>query len=85
MKLFMFLINTIYWLWLFIVPSGIFSFIGYWIYLKDSSNIAYSIILSVTGITLGIYLAERVRKKYGLSNFFGRISESPDIKDRNTL
>ena len=85
MKLFMLFINSIFWLWLFIVPAGILSFIGYWIYAKDSSNSTYAVMLAVLGILLGIYLAENVRRKYGLSKFFGRISESPDIVDRNTI
>ena len=81
----MFFINLIYWLWIFIIPSGILCFIGYWIYAKDSSNIALSIILSIIGILSGIFFAEKVRKKHGLSNFFSRISATPDINDSNIL
>ena len=85
MKIFMFFINTIYWLWLVIIPTGIMSFIGYWIYVKNADNKPYSILLGISGIILGIVIAEKVRKKYGLSGFFGRLSETPDVEDRNIL
>lgn len=85
LKIFIFFINTIYWLGIFIVPRGILSFFGVWIYLKNESNLSYSIILIVVGILLGIFLAEKIRKKYGLSNFFGRLSATPDIDGGNIL
>ena len=45
----------------------------------------YSILLQLAGIALGIILAELVRKKYGLDNFFGRLSATPDIDGGNIL
>jgi len=85
MKVFMFFINGIFWLWVFIVPAGILAFVAYWLYLKSAGNIAYSIIIGVTGIVLGVVLAEYVRKRYGLDNFFGRLRATPDIDGRNIL
>ena len=81
----MFFINAIYWLWLFIIPSGLFSFLGFWIYVKNNNNLPYAVFLGLVGITLGIVIAEFVRKKYGLDNFFGRISATPDIDGENIL
>lgn len=85
MKVFMFFINAIFWLWCFIVPSGILGFLGLWLYLKNSHNLPFSIILGIIGIIGGFYLAELIRKKYGLDNFFGRILATPDIDGGNIL
>ena len=84
MKVFMFFINTIFWLWLFIVPAGLLSFAGYWLYVKNAGNLPYSIILAIAGIACGVLLAESVRKKYGLANFFGRI-RSTGGSDKNNI
>jgi uncharacterized membrane protein YeaQ/YmgE (transglycosylase-associated protein family) len=81
----MFFINAIFWLWLFIVPTGILGFLALWLYLKTKNNLPYSIILGLVGIVLGVLLAEYVRKKYGLSNFFGRIIATPDIDGGSIL
>ena len=81
----MFFINAIFWLWLLIVPTVQLSFFAFFIYEKDQQNLPYSILLQLAGIALGIILAELVRKKYGLDNFFGRLSATPDIDGGNIL
>jgi len=85
MRVFMFFINGIFWLWLFVVPTGILGFAAFWLYIKNPGNIIFSIIISIIGIVSGFFLAEYVRKKYGLDNFFGRISATPDIDGGNIL
>ena len=85
MKIFMFFINSFYWLAIFIIPAGILGFISLWYYLKSANNLLLSIIIGVIGIVLGIVFAETIRKKYGLDNFFGRISATPDIDGGNIL
>ena len=79
MRVFFFLINTIYWLWLFIVPAGILGIVSVLLYLKSKDNLPFSIIITLVGIILGIALAEYIRKRYGLDNFFGSIHSTPDI------
>ena len=81
----MFLINTFFWLWIFIVPAGGLGFLGLWLYLRSSHNLFFSIIIFFIGITFGIVLAEYVRKRYGLDNFFGSRLATPDIDGRNIL
>ena len=81
----MFFINAIFWLWLFIVPAGILGFIAIWLYLKSHENLPFSIIIGLVGIVCGVTLAEYVRKKYGLDNFFGRLRATPDIDGGNIL
>ncbi|MBC7948031.1 MAG: hypothetical protein H7Y42_09155 [Chitinophagaceae bacterium] len=83
MKLFMFFINTIFWLWLFLVPTAVLGFIGVWLYFKSSRNLPLSIALGLAGFALGVLLAEYVRKHVGLDHFFGRISASPDLDNLN--
>ncbi len=79
MKVFMFFINTIFWLWAFIVPSGILGFFAFLIYSRSETNLPYAILISIVGIALGIWIAETIRKKHGLSHFFSRIMASPDL------
>ncbi|MEO5942468.1 MAG: hypothetical protein ABIP30_15965, partial [Ferruginibacter sp.] len=85
MKVFMFFINAIQWLSIFIVPAGILGVVGLWYYVDSSTNLLLSIILWVVGVTLGIFLAEVIRRRYGLDNFFGRRLATPDIDGGNVL
>ena len=81
----MFLIKAFYWLWLFIVPTGILGFVAIWLYFKSSEFLPFSIILGLFGITTGIAFAEYVRRKYGLDNFFARLMATPDIDGGNIM
>lgn len=72
-------------MWLFIVPAGILSFLAIWLYFKSSEYLPFSIILGLFGIVSGVALAEYVRRKYGLDNFFGRLMATPDIDGGNIL
>jgi len=85
MKFFMFFINAIFWLWLFIIPTGVLGFLALWLYLKSKNDLPFSIIIGLVGIVGGVKLAEYVRKKFGLSNFFGRLIATPDIDGGNIL
>ena len=79
----MFFINGIYWLWAFIVPVLILGIPGWLLYEKSETNLVFFILLALLGIVVGVYVAERIRKGPGLSKFFGSISASADVKDRN--
>ena len=85
MRVFMFFINSFFWLWLFIVPAGLLGFLALWLYVKSPDNLNFSIAISIAGIILGIVLAEFVMRKYGLDNFFGRLHATPDIDGENVL
>jgi uncharacterized membrane protein len=85
MKVFMFFINAIYWIGLFIIPAGILGYIGLSYYVESTDNLFISIIFWVIGTGLGIFIAEFIRRKYGLDNFFGRILATPDIDGGNIL
>ena len=85
MKIFMCFINTIYWLWLFIVPILPVSVIGIWLYDRSTKNIPYIIILVAIAAIAGFVWAESVRKKRGLSIFFASILNTPDIPGRASI
>ena len=83
MRIFLFFINLIYWLWAFIVPVIILGIPALLLYSQSPKNLNLSVTLLVTGIVLGVYIAEKIRKGYGLTSFFSRLSETPDIVDIN--
>jgi hypothetical protein len=81
----MFIINAIFWISIFIIPAGILCFTAYYKYAESADNLIWSIVLASVGIFLGIFLAEIIRRKYGLDNFFGRRFATPDIDGGNIL
>ncbi len=83
MKIFMFFINLIFWLWAFLVPAGICFIIAVLLYSKSPSNLPFSILVGVIGIVLGILIAESIRRKQGLSHFFSRIMASPELDPKD--
>lgn len=75
-----FLINMILWLWLFLIPAGTAVVIAYFRYYSNQlNNIIIPLVLILTGIALGTFLAEYIRRKFGLTYFFSRINASPDF------
>ncbi|HEX7847654.1 MAG TPA: hypothetical protein VF476_17760 [Chitinophagaceae bacterium] len=83
MKLFLFFINSIYWLWAFSVPVLVCGIPAWLLYQRSSSNLVYAILLLVIGIGLGVCMAERIRKTPGLSKFFSSLSETHDMEGKN--
>lgn len=83
MKIFMFFINAIYWLWLFIVPIIITGIPAFLLYEKSVDNLPWCIALLLTGFVAGIYFAERERKTNGFTRFFSNLSETPDINEKD--
>src|SRR5450755_104295 len=84
MKIIGFFVNLIYWLWLFLIPTGIMGFLAYYKYYNNPKSLTLPIIIFVTGIILGVFLAELVRRKRGLAYFFSRINASPDFDKFST-
>jgi hypothetical protein len=70
MKVFNSIVQGFRWLQIFIAPVIICSIIALLTY---ENNKTIALIFLVTGIIGGICMAELVRKKYGLSNFFSRL------------
>ena len=62
--------KVIYWLQIFVAPEIFCGIVALFTY---SNNKFMSISLLILGIALGIFLAEFVRRKYGLDKFFARL------------
>ena len=73
-KIIAFLINVIYWLELFIVPAIISGFVALWLYSNNTTGLLLSILIAIVGIISGTLLAEYIRRRYGLDNFWSGIS-----------
>ena len=70
MKVFNSIVEGFRWLQIFIAPVIICSIIALLTY---ENNKTIPIVLLVTGIIGGIGMAEFVRRRYGLGNFFSRL------------
>ena len=70
MKVFKSIVQGLRWVQIFIAPVIICSIIALLTY---ENNKTIAIILLVIGIIGGVVMAELVRRKYGLSNFFSRL------------
>ena len=73
----MWLIRFLYWLHAFISPIILLGFIGIVI---GKENLLYGLL--VAGAIAGVIFAERIRRKFGLENFFGRISGSNTVVEK---
>ena len=62
--------KVIYWLQIFIAPVIICGIVALFTY---SNNKFLSVSLLILGIALGAFLAEFVRRKYGLDKFFAKL------------
>ena len=72
-KIFNALIEVFYWLTLFGCPFLITGVIALVIYIKNEDLLWLSIIIISIGTLAGILFAERIRKKYGCSDYVGKI------------
>ena len=84
MKILAFLIDAVYWLGLFIIPSGILFVTGMWFYFDNNNNLLFPITFGIAGVICGVALAEYIRKRYGLNNFWSGISTNLNM-DKNNI
>jgi uncharacterized membrane protein len=84
MRVLMFFIDACLWLSVFIVPAGIVFFIAFLLYNKSSAFLPLSIIITAIGMYLGFRLAEYIRKKYGLLDFFAKLLSTPELEEKNS-
>ena len=70
MKVFNFIVQGFRWLQIFIAPVIICGIIALLTY---ENNKTIAIMALVAGIIGGIVMAELVRRKYGINNFFSRL------------
>jgi multisubunit Na+/H+ antiporter MnhF subunit len=67
------IIAVFFWIQAFAAPLILFGLLGLLIYSKGEKYFLTAILLFVIGIIGGIIVAEYIRRKIGLSTFFGRI------------
>ncbi len=67
------IMEIIYWILIFFSPSLVFALASITVYFNNPKNSLLSIIFLILGATIGIILAERIRRKYGTANYMGRI------------
>jgi hypothetical protein len=72
MKIFEAFVRILYWLQVFCAPVVLFGLISLLFYSKTGNKIVAMIFLSV-GFLGGIFLAEFIRRKYGLEKFFANL------------
>jgi len=72
MRLIEVIVEVLFWLAIFISPTIIGLISGLIVFLA-TNNIALTAIPVLIGLLLGILLAERIRRKYGCSNFISRL------------
>ncbi len=78
-KVISFIIELIYWLQFFISPVILGSLIGLYIYNKNENLLWLSILIETICVILGIWYAERTRKRHGNSRYAARVNATPDI------
>lgn len=71
------------WLKIFISPFLIFGFIGFVLYKNIDSGIGLGlfVLFVIIGLALGIYFAERIRKKVGTTTFITKASPWKDSEN----
>lgn len=82
MKIFEWFIGALYWLQAFAAPVILFAIISLIVYSKTENKI-FAIILLALGFLGGIFLAEFIRRKYGLEKFFSNLYGSTAVKDNS--
>jgi hypothetical protein len=78
-----FLINLVFWIQAFAGPVLVMGLIALFVYSKGEKFKLLAIIIQVTGVITGIIVAELIRRKYGLDNFFGNIRGSGPLLRRS--
>jgi EamA domain-containing membrane protein RarD len=72
-------VQASFWLEAFAAPILICGIIAFIIYSNNESNKFIAIVVLIAGIISAIALAEFIRRKYGLDNFFSKIYGSGEL------
>lgn len=78
-KILSFIIESIFWVQFFITPVGIGGLIALLIYISNEKLLWLSIVIVAICVILGVWYAERVRRRHGASRYAARIRATPDI------
>lgn len=78
-KIFDTIMEIIYWFLIFLSPFLISVIVAVIVYFKNPSNHWLPLGLLIVGTTIGIILAERIRRKYGTATYMGRIQGNSEF------
>ena len=78
-KILSFIIESVFWVQLFIAPIVIGGLIALFIYIENHKLLWLSITVAVASVVVGLVYAERVRRKQGTSRYASKIIGTPDI------
>lgn len=73
------LVELIYWIKIFLSPFLTLNAIGFVVYLSDKHFLWISVLLGLIGTILGVFWAERVRRRTGTAQFMAKIHHTDDI------
>ena len=82
MKILKFIIESIFWVIIFLSPFLVFAIAAGIMYLKTKNLFYYPIGLLIIGAGVGIIVAEKIRRKYGCSTYMGRLLRTPEIEEK---
>jgi hypothetical protein len=82
MKTLILILKILFWLWIFIVPTSIMSFIAFLVF-HSINHLIIPFLFIPAGMLAGVTAAEHVRKKYGLEYFFGGLLSTPELRREN--
>ncbi len=74
------IVELYYWLRIFLSPFILLNALGIYIYWSKENLWWLSILLGLLGCGLGLYFAERIRKRKGTSQFMSEIYHTDDVK-----
>ncbi len=83
MKFFEKIIEAIYWILIALSPTLVSLLLAFFCYygIENSIGKITAILVVLIGVVSGIFLANWVKKKYGTSNFYARLSSSSEKKN----
>jgi hypothetical protein len=73
------LVELIYWIKIFLSPFLILVAMGWVVYVYDQHFLWISLLLGITGTILGVFWAERVRRRTGTAQYMAKIYHTDDI------
>jgi hypothetical protein len=82
MKALILLLKTLFWLWIFFVPTSVMSFIAF-LLMHSVDHFSIPFILIPTGMVVGVTAAEHIRRKYGLDYLFGGLLSTPELRNES--
>jgi hypothetical protein len=80
-KIFNAIIEIIYWILFFLSPFLVFTIIAVILYANNPANHWLPVLLLIIGVTSGIILAERIRRKYGTANYMGTLWGNSELTE----